>query len=108
MFYRYVNDKLKNKHEIEKLRQDNIEYNDDLEMAEIMNKHFHAVFTREQDWHEEEGREMTSPPINEISVTHEETSKLLADLDTRKSHGPDGIVNWILKRVQGRIGRQSS
>ena len=47
LFYRYVNGKLKNKQEIEKLRQDNTEYIEDMEMAEIMSEHFKAVFTRE-------------------------------------------------------------
>lgn len=85
--------KLKNKHEIEKLWHDSIEYSDDLEMAAVMNKHFHVVFTRESDWDEKEGKEMRSPPTNQIIVIQKEILKVLADRDTRKSHGPDRIVS---------------
>lgn len=37
LLYIYVKDKLKNKHEIEKLWQDSTEYCDDLEMVEVIN-----------------------------------------------------------------------
>lgn len=54
LFHRYVNGKLKSKHTIEKLHRNDMEYIDDLEMAEIMNEHFQEVFTQESDCNREE------------------------------------------------------
>ena len=59
-----------------------------------------ATFTWDSHWDEEEGKETRSPPINEIVVIWEEAMKLLAYLDTRKLHSPNGIVNLILKDAQ--------
>ena len=103
LFYRYVNGKLKNKHVIEKLSRDGAEYSEDLEMAEVINEHFQAVFTRESDRNKEEAQTARSPPMREIEVSHQEIMNQLKNLDVRKSHGLDGMANWILKECREEL-----
>ena len=103
LFYRYVIGKLKNKHVIEKLNRDSAEYSEDLEMAEVMNEHFQAVFTRESDRNEEKAQTARSLPMREIEVSHQEIMNQLKNLDARKSHGPDGVANWIPKECREEL-----
>ena len=103
LFYRFVNNKVKHRQELEKLRKGGVEYTEEAEMAEIMNEHFKSVFTRENinpsdiDWEEK------VPPMKEIEVTKNEIMEHLSNLDVRKSHGPDDIANWILKECRNEL-----
>ncbi|XP_076062422.1 uncharacterized protein LOC143037755 [Oratosquilla oratoria] len=103
LFYRYVNGKLKNKQELVKLCQGNIEYTEDLEMAEVMNNHFKSVFTREKIPNCDIDKNKKSPLMNEFTASLKEISEHLSRLDVRKSHGPDGIANWILKECKEEL-----
>ncbi len=47
LFFRYVNGKMKNKQTIDKLMKDDITYKDTRLQAELMNKCFQSVFTKE-------------------------------------------------------------
>ena len=102
LFYRYINGKMTHKHEIEKLKWNNEEYNEDLQMAEIMNEHFQGVFTREREGNENH-QVTSSPPMEDIEVTRQEIMNLMKNLDVRKSHGPDKISNWILKECSEEL-----
>ena len=41
--------------------------------------------------------------MSEIVVTREEIEYQMAILDTRKSHSPDGIANWVLKECKEEL-----
>ena len=103
LFYRYVNGKLKNKHDIGKLRKENIEYTEDQEMAEVMSDHFSEVFTRETNRNEETEQQRKSPPLRDIIVEREDIEQEIRNLDVRRAHGPDEISNWILKECKEEL-----
>ena len=88
---------------MEKLREGNIEYIEDQEMAEIMSEQFNEVFTRENNRYEEIGRERNSPPMRDVVITHQDIDQQIENLDVRKAHGPDNISNWILKECKEEL-----
>ena len=47
LFYRYINGKIKNREGVDKLKVEDTVYKDALQQAEVMNKSFQTVFTRE-------------------------------------------------------------
>ena len=99
LFYKYVNEKIKHRDDISKLRRDGEVYETAQEMAEIMNQSFKSVFTKETD---------LAPPTDDkqlkglenIIVERKEIKKLLEELNTRKSMGPDEVNGWILKECR--------
>lgn len=103
LFYRYVNGKLKSKHEIEKLYKDGIEYSEEQDLVEIMSEHFQTVYTRENEHIEAVPQTAPTQPMREFEVSQWELMKQLKDLDVRKSHGPDGVSNWILKECREEL-----
>ena len=97
LFYKYVNSKMKHKEGIEVLKVNGIEYEDVADMTEVMNTHFHNVFTREKDFRELRVDEINGGCLQEIEVTLDSVKDIIRSLDVTKARGPDGISNWILK-----------
>ncbi len=90
LFYRYVNSKLKSKVSIGKLLVDGVVYEDLKEMAEVMNKSFKEVFTKEKEFI----RPLCTPKngkIEEFQVTKEEIDEIIKKLDERKATGLDSV-----------------
>ena len=50
LFYKYINEKIINREGIDKLKVKSTVYKDALQQAEVMNKCFQTVFTREREF----------------------------------------------------------
>ncbi len=72
-------------------------YVDELEMGEAMNKCFQRVFTRECVFDEPPGSGLRGPCLNNIEFSASDAVNEMENLDVRKSQGPDGVSNWVLK-----------
>ncbi len=77
-------------------------FEDLAEMAEIINKSFQAVFTKESTFvgQSEMSEEMG---LGEIQVSEEDIRKQLERLDVRKALEPDGVSRWILKEYNQQL-----
>ena len=105
-FWKYVNNKTKNKGKISVLNDlNNKEVSDDFEKAEILNNHFASVFTKENlnnipDFNPEfEDIDI----IENLELKDSDIKKLLLNLDPSKSAGPDGINGRVLKELASEI-----
>ena len=65
--------------------------------AEIFNKFFHSVFSRPVDEFSPPSNMSSSHVISDLICTEDDVAKVLAELETNKSHGPDNIPPRILK-----------
>ncbi len=102
LFYRYVNGKIKHRDTITKLKKNGEIYETTQEMAEILNKSFKSVFTRETVF-ASLGDEEQQKGIANIQVERKEIKRLLEELDTRKAMGPDEVNGWILKECREEL-----
>ena len=73
--------------------------------AEVMNKSFQSVFTKEGEF-EREQRVTKERVLSEINIGVEELKKLMKNLDVRKAQGPDGVSNWILRECRDQLVEQ--
>ncbi|XP_050714228.1 uncharacterized protein LOC126997279 [Eriocheir sinensis] len=105
LFYRHVNDKLKNRETINKLKMDGTAYEDPAEMAEVMNNSFHRVFTKEDEFVQPPGQER-GRVMQEIQLTVQEVKESLNKLDVRKATGPDEVSGWILKECSEQLAEK--
>ena len=82
---------------ITSLRENGILKTDTVDKANICNKQFQSVFTRETD--SEIPSKGTSPftPMGEITVDPKGVLKLLNGLKVHKAPGPDGLSARVLK-----------
>ena len=99
-FWKYVSRKTKSKSKIASLlNSDGDLKTDDLSKAEILNKQFASVFTKE-DTSSIPSIDIDKPDIKvmeEICVSNSTITKYLKKLNISKSCGPDGINARILK-----------
>ncbi|WP_435336435.1 hypothetical protein, partial [Klebsiella pneumoniae] len=102
LFYRYVNGKMRNKDCIIRLREGNVIYDKVEDMCEIMNNRLQTVFVEEDEFSEDE-REVRNEPMQEVMVDEREVRRLMEGLDIRKSMGPDGVANWVLKECVDQL-----
>ena len=77
-----------------------------LKKANAFNHFFHSTFTPEDNYtpavsepHEAYGHAR----LDEIHLSIDEVSKILASLDPRKAHGPDNIPTIVLQRCADEI-----
>ena len=101
LFYKHVNGKRKNWEGITKLVVDGEEQTKARGMAEVMNKRFQSVFTKEEDFNMDEGDWEESNL--KVEVNQKEVLELMKKLDTNKAPGPDGISNWVLKECCNQL-----
>jgi len=101
-FYRYVNGKMKTKEGINRLKVDGVVYEDALPQAEVMNKCFQSVFTRESEFEEVDGGSKDTV-LEEIQVDIQEVKKIMESQDVSKAPGPDGVSNWIMKECSNQL-----
>ena len=102
LFFRYVNGKMKTRKSIDKIRVEDVVYEDPKDMAQVMNSSFKKVFTKEL--------EFTRPLaiqefriMEDVQVTVKEVDELVKTLDGRKATGPDGVSGWILKECSNQL-----
>ena len=101
MFYRFINGKLKKNDAVVKLRDDGKVYEDDKELAEILNRNFQTVFTNESGF--DPGQVLAEGELESIEVDKEELEKLMRNLNGRKAMGPDGISGQVLKECHKQL-----
>ena len=80
---------------VDKLKVEGTVY-DALQLAEVMNKSFQTVFTRESEFRMDNVI-ATENLMENIKVDVKEVKQLMASQDIRKAPGPDGVSNWIMK-----------
>ncbi len=102
LFYRHINGKMRRKEGINGLMVDGIKYDEDQEMAEVMNKKFQTVFTEEGNF-DLIDNELNGNNITDVEVSQEDIMKQLEDLNENKAPGPDGVSNWILKECRSQL-----
>ena len=78
-------------------KNNNILYSDPKSKAEILNKQYQSVFSKEDPVNIPSPTEPPSPPMPDIEVSREGVLKLLLDLKENKASGPDKIPTRILK-----------
>ena len=93
---------MKNKQSIDRLRVENILYDDAQSQAEIMNTCFQSVFTRETSF-EGQGARRRCNGLREFHVDVQEVKEIMKDLDVSKALGPDGVSNWIMKECNEQL-----
>ena len=100
MFYKFVNGKLKKKEAVERVRLGDEIFENDKDIAEILNKSFCKVFTVEEvfDKQEVDVRKMRS-----IIVTRGDIETIVNNIDGSKSMGPDGISGRLLKECKDEL-----
>ena len=79
MFYKFINGKLNKKETIEKVKIGEEIYEDDGDIAEILNNNFCKVFTNEEPFTEE--RFTPTKKMQDIIVTMEDLNKIINGLD---------------------------
>ena len=72
------------------------------EKAELLNSHFHSVFT-DENLTDVPITESSYPSLPDISLFTEGIFKQLCELDIKKSSGPDEIPSMILKHCAAEI-----
>ncbi len=68
-----------------------------------MNKCFQTVFTRESKFEDAHAVSEDRIGLERIQTSSDEVKKLLEELDVRKSAGPDGVTNWVIKECSQQI-----
>ena len=102
LFYRHVNSKMKKQEVITRLKVDGIVYQNEQDMAEVMNKGFQRVFTEEGDFELQDG-DLAGNELVEVEVHRERVMELMENLEVNKAPGPDGVSNWILKECRHQL-----
>ena len=102
LFYRFINGKLKSKEGISNLKVDGVIYEDAYSQAEIFNKSFQSVFTKESSF-VESCEVAGSQALEKVEVDVAEVKKIMETEDVRKCPGPDGVSNWILRECSDQL-----
>ena len=104
-FWRYCKSKLKNKTGLGDIRTEEGNLtSDDLEKADILNRYFTSVFTREDTVHiPPMSKRLESGSLTEIVITPDLVEKKLSKLKVCKSAGPDGFHPRILNELSSSI-----
>ena len=102
-FWSFVKSLKKDAFGITSLRENGMLKTDTFDKANICNKQFESVFTRESD--SEIPCKGTSPftPMGEITVDPKWVLKLLNGLNIHKAPGPDGLSARVLKECSSEI-----
>ncbi len=93
MFYRYVNGKMKNKKELNKLKINGMHVEEKVEIAEVQDDYFQSVFTEDGTFDRPVMADVRVEGLNKTEVTVDEVRIKMEDLDVTKAQGPDGVSN---------------
>ena len=105
LFYQYVSSKIKGKENISNLlREDGTLTENDQQIAEVLKKFFHSVFTDDSKVTDMPIFELrTDQTLTHVEVTEAQMLKALQSLKVDKSPGPDGLHPRVLKEVASEI-----
>ncbi len=103
LFCKFINGKLKSKDEISMVKAGEETVDDPEEVAEVFNRYFHSVFTKENYFRGEMTALEKGTDLKEIKISVEEVKNMLEDLDVRKAMGPDSVSSWILKECSSQL-----
>ena len=114
-FWKYVNSKTKSRSGIPDLNKDPDGGNgettgSDQEKAEVLAKFFTSVFTEEPEgiWQLPKREPVKHDMLIMIDLSEETVKKLLLNVNTSKSPGPDGIHPRVLKEASNSIAKPLS
>ena len=102
LFYRYISGKMKSREGVDKLKVEGTVYRDALQQAEVMNKSFQTVFTRESKFKIINIIAMECLMEN-IKVDVKEVKQPMENQDVRKALGADGVSFWIMKECSNQL-----
>ena len=109
MFWRYVNSKRKCKQNVTSLKNDeDILITDDKGKADLLNKYFSSVFTKEDLKnlpHMSEGEKSNEMFASDLIITEEAVRAKLSNLNPNKSPGPDKLYPRILKELCNELAK---
>ena len=104
-FWKYIRAKRKDNHNISTLVTNGLPISDSKEKANVLNKHFESVFTKENLSNvpvmNQSNNLLPGMPDTTFSVTG--IQHQLSILDTNKASGPDNISPFILKHCSNEI-----
>jgi hypothetical protein len=91
--WKYIKSRKKNAGIPNLKKKDNTFTNSAKEIAETLNEQYHSVFTDEDTSNIPDipPKQLTTPPLQQFSVTQDDVTKALKNLRTDKSPGIDGI-----------------
>lgn len=103
-FWRHLNP---SRHEITKIKIDEVTITDANEIATHFNNYFQSVFTKLDDFKPQCvcSNDYSSVCSNELIISREGVLAMLLKLNTKKSSGPDGVPNSFLKRYAEQISQ---
>ena len=97
-FWKYIKSRKTDNVEVQPLRSEGKLHSDDKDKAEILNKQFKSVFTKDSESFKEQSLHKPQfPKIKEIHICEKGVTKLLKELKVNSASGPDDISNRILK-----------
>ena len=103
-FWKYIKAKRHDNIGVAGIKSDGVLHQDSKTKAELLNKQFKSVFTKES---KEDTLPTLSepqyPPMPDIKIHTEGVEKLLGKLGTHKVSGPDNIPNMILKTCASEL-----
>ena len=102
-FWKYVKSKKRDHIGISPLKDQGKLYTNNKEKAELLNRQYQSVFTKEEDGPIPSLDSQSYPEASEITVTEPGINKLLKNIKINKASGPDGIPNKILKETVDKI-----
>ena len=97
--YRFIKSKKTDSHGVSPLKDSGLTFSDPQQKANILNKQFCSVFTKENLETLPDLGESPHPTMPDIDVTLPGVTKLLKQLNPRKAAGPDGIPCRLLVMV---------
>jgi hypothetical protein len=102
-FWRYIKQRRQDSTGIAPIKSDGKLVTDNKGKAELINKHFQSVFTKDDNIQNSRLVGEPSPPIDSLEITESGVADLLKNLKVNKASGPDNIPNRVLKEIATEI-----
>ena len=98
-FFRYIKSMCRDNYGIHTLQKNGVTYSSDVDKAEVLNKHFASVFTKDLGVTVPNLDPSPYPELLSFDITVDEVNALLEEVDPFKATGPDGIPPKLLKEL---------